>query len=40
MIAHEVESALPKGWMPQRPSDFLVNRPATSWSADPTAIAV
>ena len=25
MIAHEVESALPKGWMPQRPSDFLVN---------------
>src|SRR5437763_149298 len=25
MIAHEVESALPKGWMPQKSSDFLVN---------------
>ena len=25
MIADAVESALPKGWMPQRPSDFLVN---------------
>src|SRR5438094_1228211 len=25
MIAHEVEAALPKGWMPERSSDFLVN---------------
>jgi S-adenosylmethionine synthetase len=25
MISHAVESALPKGWMPQKPSDFLVN---------------
>ncbi len=25
MVADAVESALPKGWMPQRPSDFLVN---------------
>ncbi len=25
MIADAVESALPKGWMPERPSDFLVN---------------
>jgi S-adenosylmethionine synthetase len=25
MIADAVESALPKGWMPSRPSDFLVN---------------
>src|SRR6201747_2123897 len=25
MIGHDVEKALPKGWMPQRPSDFLVN---------------
>jgi S-adenosylmethionine synthetase len=25
MIADAVESALPKGWMPARPSDFLVN---------------
>ena len=25
MIADAVKSALPKGWMPQRPSDFLVN---------------
>ena len=25
MIASAVELALPKGWMPQRPSDFLVN---------------
>jgi S-adenosylmethionine synthetase len=25
MIATAVESALPKGWMPKRPSDFLVN---------------
>jgi S-adenosylmethionine synthetase len=25
MIADAVESALPKGWMPQKPSDFLVN---------------
>ncbi len=25
MIGDAVESALPKGWMPQRPSDFLVN---------------
>ncbi len=25
MIAHEVEAALPKGWMPQKSSDFLVN---------------
>ena len=25
MIADAVESALPKGWMPKRPSDFLVN---------------
>jgi S-adenosylmethionine synthetase len=25
MIADAVESALPKGWMPTRPSDFLVN---------------
>src|SRR5271156_1905719 len=25
MIANAVESALPKGWMPKRPSDFLVN---------------
>jgi S-adenosylmethionine synthetase len=25
MISDSVESALPKGWMPQRPSDFLVN---------------
>ncbi len=25
MIADAVELALPKGWMPQRPSDFLVN---------------
>jgi S-adenosylmethionine synthetase len=25
MITDAVESALPKGWMPQRPSDFLVN---------------
>src|SRR6202165_3746343 len=25
MISSAVESALPKGWMPQRPSDFLVN---------------
>src|SRR5215510_14064060 len=25
MITTAVESALPKGWMPQRPSDFLVN---------------
>ncbi len=25
MISDAVESALPKGWMPQRPSDFLVN---------------
>jgi S-adenosylmethionine synthetase len=25
MIGTAVESALPKGWMPQRPSDFLVN---------------
>jgi S-adenosylmethionine synthetase len=25
MIYDAVESALPKGWMPQRPSDFLVN---------------
>src|SRR6059058_4591660 len=25
MISTAVESALPKGWMPQRPSDFLVN---------------
>src|SRR3982074_2921329 len=25
MIAHEVEKALPKGWMPQKSSDFLVN---------------
>ena len=25
MITEAVESALPKGWMPQKPSDFLVN---------------
>src|SRR6202166_2439732 len=25
MISSAVESALPKGWMPQKPSDFLVN---------------
>src|ERR1700733_8105739 len=25
MIADAVESALPKGWMPKRPADFLVN---------------
>jgi S-adenosylmethionine synthetase len=25
MISDSVESALPKGWMPERPSDFLVN---------------
>ena len=25
MISDSVESALPKGWMPSRPSDFLVN---------------
>ena len=25
MIARRVELALPKGWMPQKPSDFLVN---------------
>jgi S-adenosylmethionine synthetase len=25
LIGSAVESALPKGWMPQRPSDFLVN---------------
>src|ERR1700687_1462128 len=25
MISAAVESALPKGWMPQKPSDFLVN---------------
>jgi S-adenosylmethionine synthetase len=25
MIADSVESALPEGWMPKRPSDFLVN---------------
>jgi S-adenosylmethionine synthetase len=25
MISDAVESALPKGWMPQKPSDFLVN---------------
>jgi len=25
MISTAVESALPKGWMPERPSDFLVN---------------
>jgi S-adenosylmethionine synthetase len=25
MITDAVETALPKGWMPQRPSDFLVN---------------
>jgi S-adenosylmethionine synthetase len=25
LISSAVESALPKGWMPQRPSDFLVN---------------
>jgi S-adenosylmethionine synthetase len=25
MISTAVESALPKGWMPQKPSDFLVN---------------
>jgi S-adenosylmethionine synthetase len=25
MIADAVEAALPKGWMPKRPSDFLVN---------------
>src|SRR5256885_15524498 len=25
MIAHEVEAALPKGWMPEKSSDFLVN---------------
>jgi S-adenosylmethionine synthetase len=25
MIAEAVESALPKGWMPKKPSDFLVN---------------
>jgi S-adenosylmethionine synthetase len=25
MIADAVESALPKGWMPKKPSDFLVN---------------
>jgi S-adenosylmethionine synthetase len=25
MIADAVESALPKGWMPKRPGDFLVN---------------
>ena len=25
MIADTVESALPEGWMPKRPSDFLVN---------------
>jgi len=25
MISDAVESALPEGWMPQRPSDFLVN---------------
>ena len=25
MISDSVESALPKGWMPHRPSDFLVN---------------
>ena len=25
MISDAVESALPKGWMPKRPSDFLVN---------------
>ncbi|MFZ3239592.1 MAG: methionine adenosyltransferase, partial [Pseudolabrys sp.] len=25
MISDAVESALPKGWMPERPSDFLVN---------------
>ena len=25
MITDAVESALPKGWMPQKPSDFLVN---------------
>jgi S-adenosylmethionine synthetase len=25
MITDAVESALPKGWMPERPSDFLVN---------------
>src|SRR6202158_4434002 len=25
LIADAVESALPKGWMPERPSDFLVN---------------
>ena len=25
LIAHAVESSLPKGWMPTKPSDFLVN---------------
>ncbi len=25
MIAHEVEAALPEGWMPEKSSDFLVN---------------
>ena len=25
MITDAVESALPKGWMPKKPSDFLVN---------------
>jgi S-adenosylmethionine synthetase len=40
MIADAVESALPKGWMPQegRPTSLSI-RPATSWSAAPTAIA-
>src|ERR1700712_1365056 len=27
LISGAVESALPKGWMPERPSDFLVNPP-------------
>ena len=41
MISNAVESALPKGWMPQNgpPTSWSI-RPATSWSAARTAIAV
>ena len=39
LIEDAVESALPKGWMPKkRPTSWSI-RPATSWSADPTATA-
>ncbi len=39
LIEDAVESALPKGWMPKKRPTSWSTRPATSWSADPTATA-